>query len=212
MNIKQFVIMSIIICGYVLSAGYKNNKLQNNDITDDDNQQQTRQEIVYSIKGDTFKDWEQIGVYQINNGKSVEQDVRDGDTSYIYIFGFSWPELYDAEIVKSIEYTVFNTRAQFETDDVQIKEFLGEKIINTESRKISGEEQGKLNMILFMEFPTSTYSAYMNKQSPQTVLKTRNDILESALVEAKVLYNDGTESTDYYKMQMDTANSYILLR
>ncbi len=212
MNIKQFVIMSIIICGCVLSAGCKNNKLQNNDITDDDNQQQTRQEIVYSIKEDTFKDWEQIGVYQINNGKSVEQDVRDGDTSYIYIFGFSWPELYDAEIVKSIEYTVFNTRAQFETDDVQIKEFLGEKIINTERRKISGEEQGKLNMILFMEFPTSTYSAYMNKQSPQTVLKTRNDILESALVEAKVLYNDGTESTDYYKMQMDTANSYILLR
>ncbi len=212
MNIKQFVIMSIIICGCVLSAGCKNNKLQNNDITDDDNQQQTRQEIVYSIKEDTFKDWEQIGVYQINNGKSVEQDVRDGDTSYIYIFGFSWPELYDAEIVKSIEYTVFNTRAQFETDDVQIKESLGEKTINTESRKISGEEQGKLNMILFMEFPTSTYSAYMNKQFPQTVLKTRNDILESALVEAKVLYNDGTESTDYYKMQMDTANSYILLR
>lgn len=89
MNIKQFVIMSIIICGCVLSAGCKNNKLQNNDITDDDNQQQTRQEIVYSIKEDTFKDWEQIGVYQINNGKSVEQDVRDGDTSYIYIFGFS---------------------------------------------------------------------------------------------------------------------------
>lgn len=42
-----------------------------------------------------------------------------------------------------------------------------------------------------MEFPTSTYSWYMNKQSSDTVLRERNDMLNAILIEAKVIYNDG---------------------
>lgn len=209
MRIKRFVAMVMIMCGCVSAIGCKSNRLQENASKDNESYSLARQEVEYPIKEDTFEDWKKIGEYHINS-KSVEQDVHDVDTSYLYIMGFSWPQLYEADAVKSIEYTVYNARAQFEKNDVQLKEFLDKKAIKTQSKKISGTEQGELNLILYMEFPASTYSWYMNKQSPETVLKTRCDILNTALVEAKVLYNDGAEETNYYKIQAGTADSYVL--
>ena len=209
MRIKRFVAMVMIMCGCVSAIGCKSNRLQENAPKDNESYSLARQEVEYPIKEDTFEDWKKIGEYHINS-KSVEQDVHDVDTSYLYIMGFSWPQLYEADAVKSIEYTVYNARAQFEKNDVQLKEFLDKKAIKTQSKKISGTEQGELNLILYMEFPASTYSWYMNKQSPETVLKTRCDILNTVLVEARVLYNDGAEKTDYYKIQTGTADSYVL--
>ena len=71
-------------------------------------------------------------------------------------------------------------------------------------------EQEELDLILYMEFPTSTYSWYMNKQSPDTVRKERNDMLNAILIEAEVIYDDGTEETCYYKIQTGTADNYVL--
>ena len=71
-------------------------------------------------------------------------------------------------------------------------------------------EQEELDLILYMEFPTSTYSWYMNKQSPDTVRRERNDMLNAILIEAEVIYDDGTEETCYYKIQTGTADNYVL--
>ena len=71
-------------------------------------------------------------------------------------------------------------------------------------------EQEELDLILYMEFPTSTYSWYMNKQSPDTLRKERNDMLNAILIEAEVIYDDGTEETCYYKIQTGTADNYVL--
>ena len=135
---------------------------------------------------------------------------HDTDTSYLYIMGFSWPVLYDKESVKFIEYTAYNARVQFEKREVQLKEFLDKKVIKTQSKKISGAEQEELDLILYMEFPTSTHSWYMNKQSPDTVRRERNDMLNAILIEAEVIYDDGTEETCYYKIQTGTADNYVL--
>ena len=175
MRFKQFVIMMMIICGCV-SAGCKNKEVQESDKTASDSSRLARQEVEYPVKEDTYEDWEQVGEFKINS-RSVEQDVHNTDTSYLYIMGFSWPVLYDTDSVKSIEYTAYNARAQFEKRDMQLKEFLDKKVIKTQSKKISGAEQKELDLILYMEFPTSTYSWYMNKQSSDTVLRERNDML-----------------------------------
>ena len=188
MRIKQFVIMMMIICGCV-SVGCKNKEVQESDKTASESSRLARQEVEYPEKEDTYGDWAQVGEFKINS-RSVEQDVHDTDTSYLYIMGFSWPVLYDKESVKFIEYTAYNARVQFE--------------------KISGAEQEELDLILYMEFPTSTYSWYMNKQSPDTVRKERNDMLNAILIEAEVIYDDGTEETCYYKIQTGTADNYVL--
>lgn len=112
MRIKQFVIMIMIICGCV-SAGCKNKEVQESDKTASDSSRLARQEVEYPEKEDTYEDWEQVGEFKINS-RSVEQDVHDTDTSYLYIMGFSWPVLYDKESVKFIEYTAYNARVQFE--------------------------------------------------------------------------------------------------
>ena len=210
MRIKQFVIMIMIICGCV-SAGCKNKEVQESDKTASDSSRLARQEVEYPEKEDTYEDWEQVGEFKINS-RSVEQDVHDTDTSYLYIMGFSWPVLYDKESVKFIEYTAYNARVQFEKREVQLKEFLDKKVIKTQSKKISGAEQEELDLILYMEFPTSTYSWYMNKQSSDTVLRERNDMLNAILIEAKVIYNDGKEETCYYRIQTGTADSYMLFK
>ena len=117
---------------------------------------------------------------------------------------------------------------QFEKRDMQLKEFLDKKVIKTQSKKISGAEQEELDLILYMEFPTSTYSWYsslvslnlnlacickcMNKQSSDTVLRERNDMLNAILIEAKVIYNDGKEETCYYRIQTGIADSYMLFK
>lgn len=208
MRIKQFVIMIMIICGCV-SAGCKNKEVQESDKTASESSHLARQEVEYPEKEYTYEDWEQVGEFKINS-RSVEQDVHDTDTSYLYIMGFSWPVLYDKESVKFIEYTAYNARVQFEKREVQLKEFLDKKVIKTQSKKISGAEQEELDLILYMEFPTSTHSWYMNKQSPDTVRRERNDMLNAILIEAEVIYDDGTEETCYYKIQTGTADNYVL--
>ena len=208
MRFKQFVIMMMIICGCV-SAGCKNKEVQGSDKIASESSHLARQEVEYPEKEDTYEDWEQVGEFKINS-RSVEQDVKDGDTSYVYIIGFTWPQLYDADSVKSIVYTTYNARAQFEKREVQLKEFLDKKVIKTQSKKISGAEQEELDLILYMEFPTSTHSWYMNKQSPDTVRRERNDMLNAILIEAEVIYDDGTEETCYYKIQTGTADNYVL--
>lgn len=210
MRIKQFVIMMMIICGCV-SVGCKNKEVQESDKTASESSHLARQEVEYPEKEDTYEDWEQVGEFKINS-RSVEQDVHNTDTSYLYIMGFSWPVLYDTDSVKSIEYTAYNARVQFEKREVQLKEFLDKKVIKTQSKKISGAEQEELDLILYMEFPTSTYSWYMNKQSSDTVLRERNDMLNAILIEAKVIYNDGKEETCYYRIQTGTADSYMLFK
>ena len=198
MRFKQFVIMMMIICGCV-SAGCKNKEVQESDKTASDSSRLARQEVEYPEKEDTYGDWAQVGEFKINS-RSVEQDVHNTDTSYLYIMGFSWPVLYDTDSVKSIEYTAYNARAQFEKRDMQLKEFLDKKVIKTQSKKISGVEQKELDLILYMEFPTSTYSWYINKQSSDTELRERNELLNAILIEAKVIYNDGKEETCYYRI------------
>ena len=186
-------------------------RIKKSDMTASDSSRLARQEVEYPEKEDTYEDWEQVGEFKINS-RSVEQDVHNTDTSYLYIMGFSWPVLYDTDSVKSIEYTAYNARAQFEKRDMQLKEFLDKKVIKTQSKKISGVEQKELDLILYMEFPTSTYSWYMNKQSSDTVLRERNDMLNAILIEAKVIYNDGKEETCYYRVQTGTADSYMLFK
>ena len=97
MRIKQFVIMIMIICGCV-SAGCKNKEVQESDKTASESSRLARQEVEYPEKEDTYGDWAQVGEFKINS-RSVEQDVHDTDTSYLYIMGFSWPVLYDKESV-----------------------------------------------------------------------------------------------------------------
>ena len=109
MRIKQFVIMMMIICGCV-SVGCKNKEVQESDKTASESSRLARQEVEYPEKEDTYGDWAQVGEFKINS-RSVEQDVHDTDTSYLYIMGFSWPVLYDKESVKFIEYTAYNARA-----------------------------------------------------------------------------------------------------
>lgn len=111
MRIKQFVIMMMIICGCV-SVGCKNKEVQGSDKTASESSHLARQEVEYPEKEDTYEDWEQVGEFKINS-RSVEQDVHDTDTSYLYIMGFSWPVLYDKESVKFIEYTAYNAHVQF---------------------------------------------------------------------------------------------------
>ena len=98
MRIKQFVIMIMIICGCV-SAGCKNKEVQESDKTASESSHLARQEVEYPEKEYTYEDWEQVGEFKINS-RSVEQDVKDGDISYVYIMGFTWPQLYDADSVK----------------------------------------------------------------------------------------------------------------
>lgn len=85
-----------------------------------------------------------MGEFKINS-RSVEQDVHDTDTSYLYIMGFSWPVLYDKESVKFIEYTAYNARVQFEKREVQLKEFLIKRLLRRKVKRY--REQSRKNWI-----------------------------------------------------------------
>ena len=117
-----------------------------------------------------------MGEFKINS-RSVEQDVHDTDTSYLYIMGFSWPVLYDKESVKFIEYTAYNARVQFEKREVQLKEFLDKKVIKTQSKKISGAEQEELDQ-MYQIYISCGYQVLLTSAEQEEGISQIRKILE----------------------------------
>ena len=143
MRFKQFVIMMMMICGCV-SVGCKNKEVQESDKTASESSRLARQEVEYPEKEDTYGDWAQVGEFKINS-RSVEQDVHDTDTSYLYIMGFSWPVLYDKESVKFIEYTAYNARVQFERERCSLRNSLIKRLLRRKVKRY--REQSRKNWI-----------------------------------------------------------------
>lgn len=235
MNIRKMFLTGAVICSCVLCAGCKN---QNEGQTDDDTQtiqnqadnKQTdnmriyeengvryceesgvRQKITYPLFKVSDMEWEQAGTYNMQYHTS-EQDVRSGDSSYLSLQESSWPKLYDEEAVETIQYTAYNARVQFVTNDVQLKDCMSQKDIRIESVSIDSAKQDTLNMIIYMEFPATTESWYMNKQSPEVRNQRLSDILNSAIIEADVSYTDGMHKTDYYKIETEGTTRYNLYK
>ena len=233
MNVRKMLLMGAVICGCVLCAGCKNGsegQNSNDTQTQADNNAQTddmriyeengvryceesgvRQKITYTLFKVTDMEWEQAGTYNMQY-HTYEQDVRSGDTSYLSLQESAWPKMYDENIVETIEYNIYNARAQFVTNDVQLKDCMSQKDVRIESVSINAAKQDTLNMIVYMEFPATTESWYMNKQSPEVRNQRLSDILNSAIIEAEVSYTDGTHKTDYYKIETDGTTRYNLYK
>lgn len=235
MNIRKMFLTVAVICSCVLCAGCKNqNEGQADDDTQtiqnqDDNKQTdntriyeengvryceesgARQKITYPLFKVTDMEWEQAGTYNMQY-RTLEQDVRSGDTSYLSLQEFAWPKLYDESIVETIEYNIYNARIELAANDVQLKDRMSQKDIKIGSVSIDSAKQNTLNMIIYMEFPATTESWYMNKQSPEVRNQRLSDILNSAIIEAEVSYTDGIQKTDYYKIEADGTTKYNLYK
>lgn len=163
-----------------------------------------KQKIIYPVSSKTFADKELVGTYSSAGASSI-QSVAKTDVSYLITEAFAWPVLYESDNVKSIEYCTYNARAEFDEKDKKPSTYNKEKTCKAGAVKTDGDKQDKLNMVIHMELSSTDDSWYMYRQSPASEGKVKCDILNSVLIEAKVIYKDGTEETDYYKIETQSA-------
>lgn len=223
MTIRKLYLIGMVTCCCILSAGCQRKEESEGDtiIVTSENQVITvreyeengvkykeesrqKQKIIYPVSSKTFADKELVGTYSSAGASSI-QSVAKTDVSYVITEAFDWPVLYDSDNVKSIEYCTYNARAEFDEKDKKPNTYSKEKTCKAGAVKTDGDKQDKLNMVIYMELSSTDDSWYMYRQSPASEGKVKCDILNSVLIEAKVIYKDGTEETDYYKIETQSA-------
>lgn len=136
-------------------------------------------------------------------------NIDETDTSYMISSFVTWPDLYDNQKVESIEYTVYNSTCYFVDDSADLRTCSNKKKFSSQSMKLTAADNKKFKMFMVVELPTSKDAWNGYKQQGKVENKAKKDVLENALIKAQVLYTDGTEQTDYYKIKIQGSMTSI---
>ena len=157
-------------------------------------------EVVYPKLDKTFSDEIYVAGWRVSGtGKS---EMADNKSACCIKYMCDWEGLYTDENIQSIKYTIYNSTCGFVYASDNINNYRKKKSINTKSVSVSGSDV--LKLLIIAELPTTDDE--INSYWPSVYMEEQAKIkaVNNALIEADVIYNDGTEKVEYYKIKTGT--------
>ena len=159
-------------------------------------------EVVYPKLDKTFSDEIYVAGWRVSGtGKS---EMADNKSACCIKYMCDWEGLYTDENIQSIKYTIYNSTCSFVYASDNINNYRKKKSINTKSVSVSGSDTDVLKLLIIAELPTTDDE--INSYWPSVYMEEQAKIkaVNNALIEADVIYNDGTEKVEYYKIKTGT--------
>ena len=156
-------------------------------------------EVVYPKLDKTFSDEIYVAGWRVSGtGKS---EMADNKSACCIKYMCDWEGLYTDENIQSIKYTIYNSTCGFVYASDNINNYRKKKSINTKSVSVSGSDTDVLKLLIIAELPTTDDE--INSYWPSVYMEEQAKIkaVNNALIEADVIYNDGTEKVEYYKIK-----------
>lgn len=159
-------------------------------------------EVVYPKLDKTFYDEISVTGWRVSGtGRS---GMADNKSSCYIKYMCDWEGLYTDENIQSIKYTIYNSTCGFVYASDNINNYRKKKSINMQSVSVSGSDTDVLKLLIIAELPTTDDE--INSYWPSVYMEEQAKIkaVNNALIEADVIYNDGTEKVEYYKIKTGT--------
>lgn len=165
-------------------------------------------EVVYPKLDKTFSD--EIPVTWWRTNGTGTSGMSDNKSACCIKFMYNWEGLYTDENIQSIKYTIYNSTCGFVYASDNINNYGKKKSINMKSVSVSGSDTDALKLLIVAELPTTDDE--INSYWPSVYMEQQAKIkaVNNALIEADVIYNDGTEKVEYYKMKTGTHSMTLM--
>lgn len=166
-------------------------------------------EVVYPKLDKTFSDETYVVGWSVSC-MGTGSEPENGKSAYYNIYMINWDGIYNDENIQSIKYTVYNSTCGFVYASDNINNYRKKKSVNMKSVSVSGSDTNALNLLIVVEFPASenAWNRYMQGSYEENQVKIK--AVNNALIEADVIYDDGTEKVEYYKMKTGTHSIRLL--
>ena len=166
-------------------------------------------EVVYPKLDKTFSDETYVVGWSVSC-MGTGSEPENGKSAYYNIYMINWDGIYNDENIQSIKYTVYNSTCGFVYASDNINNYRKKKSVNMKSVSVSGSDTDALNLLIVVEFPASenAWNRYMQGSYEENQVKIK--AVNNALIEADVIYDDGTEKVEYYKMKTGTHSIRLL--
>lgn len=159
-------------------------------------------EVTYPKLDKTFSDEIPVAGWRVSGtGKS---EMADNKSACCIKYMCDWEGLYTDENIQSIKYTIYNSTCSFVYASDNINNYKKKKNINMKSVSVSGSDTDALKLLIIVELPTTDDE--VNSYCPSVYMEEQAKIkaVNNALIEADVIYDDGTEKIEYYKIKTGT--------
>lgn len=159
-------------------------------------------EVVYPKLDKTFSDEIPVAGWRVSGtGKS---EMANNKSACCIKYMCDWEGLYTDENIQSIKYTIYNSTCSFVYASDNINNYKKKKNINMKSVSVSGSDTDALKLLIIAELPTTDDEINSNCPSVYMEEQAKIKAVNNALIEADVIYNDGTEKIEYYKIKTGT--------
>ena len=165
-------------------------------------------EVVYPKLDKTFSD--EIYVTGWRTSGTGTSGMADNMSAYCLKSLYDWNGLYTDENIQSIKYTIYNSTCGFVYASESINNYRKKKNINMKSVSVSGSDTDALKLLIIAELPATDDE--INSYMQNTYMENQAEIkaINNALIEADIMYNDGTERVEYYKIKTGTHSMTLL--
>lgn len=159
-------------------------------------------EVVYPKLDKTFSDEIPVAGWRVSGtGKS---EMADNKSACCIKYMCDWEGLYTDENIQSIKYTIYNSTCSFVYASDNINNYKKKKNINMKSVSVSGSDTDALKLLIIAELPATDDEINSNYPSVYMEEQAKIKAVNNALIEADVIYDDGTEKVEYYKIKTGT--------
>lgn len=158
--------------------------------------------VTYPIISKDIADGNLVGTYMVNPVKLGNGLGEKDEMAYIVAGIIEWPSLYNDENIKKLEYTAYNASCIFDYSDMSENKYTKKQMdIKGETKTIYENDENKLKLIIINELPTSDKAAYSYMQPEYVEIKSVIDDINKMIVGVHVYYMDGSEDSDYYRVE-----------
>lgn len=165
-------------------------------------------EVIYPKLDKTFSD--EIPVTWLRIGGTGTSEMADSESAYCIKYMCNWEGLYTDENIQSIKYTIYNSTCGFVYASENIYNYRKKKSINMKSVSVSGSDTDALKLLIIAELPATDDEMNLYRQSLYMEEQAKIKAVNNALIEADIMYNDGTERGEYYKIKTGTHSMTLL--
>ena len=158
--------------------------------------------ITYPVLHKGFADETLMGGYKVNVVNIGTALGEKDEGGYIAANVIGWPSLYDDDNIGSLEFTAYNASCTFDIVSASSTKYTKRnQEVKGETKRVNGSNDESLSLVILNEFPSSDSAAYNYMQPSSVEIGKAIDVINNVLVEVKVNYTDGTEQTDYYRLE-----------
>ena len=165
-------------------------------------------EVIYPKLDKTFSD--EISVTGWSTSGTGTSGMADDRSAYCLKSLYDWNGLYTDENIQNIKYTIYNSTCGFVYASENINNYRKKKSINMKSVSVSGSDTNALKLLIIAELPATDDE--INSYMQSTYMENQAEIkaINNAIIEADVMYNDGTEKVEYYKIKTGTHSMTLM--